>query len=373
MSMTRKARFVAAFLSGAAFALAGAPATAHGQELVEVSVAYHPNMHGGGLVAVGLENGHFEAEGLAVEPVRFTTGPPEIDAMVAGEIDIGYLGPGAMTFVMLGDVRLLTIDYAYSRDLVLARPESGIETPADLEGADVLLAEGTSGELILRQALKSAGLTYDDITPQAGTMETAVAAFAAGEADAIATWPPFSTELEAQQDLNVVATSDDFAEEFRLPGFWIANNDFVDEHPDLVARFLRAQARANDDRVANLDRHVPLVASFTDAPEEGLRTQVEATQWLTSDEIESAIENGDVARWLTALNEVFVETGSLDEVMPVEEYFDAQLALDSYRGQSDEPATAPEDGGLSVVQVLLIAAGVAVVGAGVLLVRRAVR
>lgn len=373
MSVARQLRIASVLLIGCMSTLVVGAGPAAGRDLVEVTAAYHPAMAGGGLVAVGLENGHFEAEGLDVEPVRFTTGPPEIDAIAAGEIDIGYIGPGAMTFVMQGDVRLLTVDYAYSRDFVLAREGSGIETPEDLAGAEVLLAEGTSGELILRQALDSVSLTYDDITPQAGTMESAVTAFAAGEGDVIATWPPFSTELEAQEDLHVVASSDDFAEEFRLPGFWVANNEFVEDHPDLVARFLRAQAAANDDRVTNLDEYVPMVASFTDAPEDGIRVTAEAVTWLTSAEIESAIENGDVAEWLTALNEMFVEVGRMDEVVPVENYFDAQYTLDAYRGQSDQQAAARDGGGLGVVQILLIAAAVVIIGAGAFLVRRAVR
>ena len=79
-------------------------------ETVKLRVAYHPNFGGNNLYITAEKNGFFEEEGLVVEPVKFTAGPQEIAAMVAGDVDIGYIGHTPCTLGWYGKYHCLVQD-----------------------------------------------------------------------------------------------------------------------------------------------------------------------------------------------------------------------------------------------------------------------
>ena len=62
---------------------------------LKVRVAFFPNLtHSQALV--GMNEGQFQkalGEGAQIEWKQFNAGPSEIEALFAGEIDIGYIGP----------------------------------------------------------------------------------------------------------------------------------------------------------------------------------------------------------------------------------------------------------------------------------------
>ena len=67
-------------------------------ERVKIKVAYHPHITGVGGILNAIDNGYFEEENLELELVQFTSGATELAAMASGDIDIGYLGGGALVF-----------------------------------------------------------------------------------------------------------------------------------------------------------------------------------------------------------------------------------------------------------------------------------
>lgn len=341
-------------------------------ELVNINFAYHPNMHGGAPTAIGLEEGYFEDEGLELTPTRFTSGAPEIDAMIAGQLDIGYLGPGAMPAVMRGDVALLTIDHPNAIERIVVSEDSGIDSIEDLAGQEVLFATGTTGEFVVRAALESVGMTLDDITPVNSPDESSTTAFISGSANVISVGPTFTAQALSDRDSKVLFESTS-VDTFALPGFWIANKEFVANNPDLVERFLRAFGKANDYRFENLEEVVPLVQEFTGTPAADLESQVELTEWWTTAEINAAIADGTVDDMLTGLNKMFEATGKMDTIADPSTYFDAEATLAAYETES---ATSPaeqrtDQGGFPWIWVILGAFGVVVLIGIIFIIRRA--
>lgn len=310
-----------------AAALIASPASA--ADTVKINVAYHPNMHGAAIMAIAEEQGYFEEEGLDVEASRFTSGAPELNAMISGHLDLGYLGPGAMPAVMRGEVQLLTVDHPDANERVLADPSTGVKTPADLAGQTVYFASGTTGEFVVRAALKSAGLTIDDIEAQNATDEVSTTAYISGRAPIIAVGPTFTNQAISTRDSVVVFNSDE-DDNFSLPGFWIANKEFVAEHPETVTKFLRAFAKANDYRAGHLNEIVPLVSRYAKTPEPILQEQVDLTVWWDTQEISEHIEDGTVETMLRQLNTLFQETGKMAEIAEIDTYFDPSIAIDAF-------------------------------------------
>ncbi|NED79582.1 ABC transporter substrate-binding protein, partial [Streptomyces sp. SID11233] len=108
----------------------------------------------------------------------FVNGPVQIQALGTGDLDYGYIGPGAMWLPASGKARIVAIDTLTYADRVIAKP--GITSIQGLKGRKVGVPEGTSGEMVLRLALKKAGMTMDDIQKVVMDAPTIVAAFSSG-------------------------------------------------------------------------------------------------------------------------------------------------------------------------------------------------
>lgn len=98
------------------------------------------------------------------------------------------------------------IDESAGADKLVAKPE--IVTINDLKGKRIAYSQGSVGEYFLYYALSLAGLRPQDVTlvPQ-DDVAAAVAAYTAGQADAVSAWEPDVLDAE-QQGAKVVIASD---------------------------------------------------------------------------------------------------------------------------------------------------------------------
>lgn len=126
-------------------------------EKTVINLIYHPTIGGSTAIAIAEAHGMFEEEGLEIRYQRFTSGPPEIAAMVAGRADVGFIGSGAAWLAFRGDVNIIALDNLALTDEVVAKKSSGISTLEDLRGKTIATQLGTAGENILNLALKRPG------------------------------------------------------------------------------------------------------------------------------------------------------------------------------------------------------------------------
>lgn len=292
-------------------------------DLPVVNVAYMADIHGAAPLAIGFNQKFFEEVGIKVNAVKFLSGPPEIDAMAAGQIDIAYIGPGAMWLCAQGRAIILTVDSLNTGDVLLAAPQSGIKTLSDLKGKTVIVPKGTSGEMILNLALDKAGLTQKDLNVVGMDVAQGVAAFIAGKADAIATWNPYTQEiLKRVEGVKQLVDNTAFFPEFVFPQMWVVSPKFLKEHPDLVEKFMKAWIKANDFRAANQEKTILLTAGYTGFPVDSLKAQNDTTKWLTSAELARAYKDGSAAKWFENLERMFVEFGRIPAVVKADKFFD---------------------------------------------------
>lgn len=374
----RSVRIAGAFAAAALTALVMPAGTALGapssSPIATIKVGYQPNMGPGAILAIGDEQGFFAKQHVKVDAVRFSSGQPLLSALSAGQIDIGYIGPGAAFNAMKGAATILTLDNLSISDVVLARADSGISKPADLVGKKVLVPEATSGEMVLRVGLKNAGVDYSKITALASTPDAATAAFVAGKADAIAIWAPFSSQIEkSTKVVHVVSDNPADLNHITSPtmvGLWLANNNFFAKNHDAVAAFLRADLDANQYRFDHLQDVVPSVSKFTDVPAALLTSSIPTLKFLPSSELRKDVTDGTLAGWLKDLNQVMVDMGKMDSVVPVSKYFPQGQITSLYSTSSGAAVQVKKSGGVSVGLVVGIVAAVIVVAGGGFLVKR---
>ncbi|MEG2338271.1 MAG: ABC transporter substrate-binding protein, partial [Clostridium sp.] len=141
-----------------------ASCTTKKEEAKEVRIGFFPNItHSQALYAKAV--GEFEksfGNGVKVDYKTFNSGPPEVEAMLADELDIGYIGPGPAINAFektKGGIRILA-GAADGGAIVVASAKSNIKTVKDLAGKKVSVPGlGNTQDLCLRALLKENGLS----------------------------------------------------------------------------------------------------------------------------------------------------------------------------------------------------------------------
>lgn len=138
---------------------------------------------------------------------QFTSGPPLLEAVHAGAVDIGGVGNTPPIFAAAAGSRI-TVVAAFRQNpvgaAILVPDGSPINTPAQLKGKRVAVAKGSSAHYHLLAVLKQAGLSFADIEPQYLQPADALAAFSSGTVDAWAIWEPFTSQARLEHKARVL-------------------------------------------------------------------------------------------------------------------------------------------------------------------------
>ena len=314
------AAVVALALSGCAPSAAGGSDDGGAAELEQVRVGYIADFNAASLHAIAEDQGLWEKHGLDVETPVFTNGPLQIQALGTNDLDFGYVGPGAMWLPASGQAKVAAINGLGNADRVIA--QAGITSIEDLKGKTVAVPEGTSGDMILTMALRSAGMTIDDVEKVAMDPATVVSAFASKQVDAAGIWYPLIDTIQQQvPDLEILAENEDFIDDVAFPSAYVASPSFVEENPETTLKVLAVLREAMDYRAANLDETIELTAAMLKIEADALAAEAANATYLTSAELDALTEDGTVVTWLTSLNEYFTEAGKLESPTDPTEYY----------------------------------------------------
>ncbi|MEW1602039.1 aliphatic sulfonate ABC transporter substrate-binding protein [Streptomyces sp. NPDC093808] len=291
-----------------------------------VSFGYIADYSGSAALAVAEERGLWKKAGVAPELKVFTNGPLQVQALGSGDLEFGYLGPGALWLPASGKASVVSVNMLGLADRVIARPDSGIREPADLEGRKVAVAEGTSGEMILNLTLREAGLEPDDVTKVAMDASTVVTAFSSGQVDAAATWYPLIDTIEKKvPDLVEVAATEDYYPKLTFPNVFVSRPELAREDPELVEKVVGVLKEAGDWIARNPEESEKVTADFLDLPAEQLEGATEHVEILPSSELTRLSEDGTVGGWLDGLADMFVEMGKVRKPRKSTEYYLSDL------------------------------------------------
>jgi sulfonate transport system substrate-binding protein len=138
----------------------------------------------------------------------FTSGPPMLQAMGAGSIDIGEVGDAPPVFAAAGGSQIVVVGALQadpSASAILVPDNSPIHNVSQLRGKSIAVAQGSSADYHLLAILTKAGLTIKDVTPDYLQPAEGEAAFASGHVAAWDVWSPFIEQAEAQDHARILA------------------------------------------------------------------------------------------------------------------------------------------------------------------------
>jgi len=153
-----------AFLVGLALVF-GSPATGPAQGQERVRFAYFPNLtHAPALV--GVARGEFQRalpSGVVLDPKLFNAGPEAMEALLAGEVDVCFVGPSPAinTYLKSGGKALrLLAGAASGGSALVARADVPLTSVRDLDGKRVAVPQlGGTQDVSLRYFISREGLT----------------------------------------------------------------------------------------------------------------------------------------------------------------------------------------------------------------------
>lgn len=291
-----------------------------------VRLGYIADYQNASLPAIATDQKMWDAEGLVPDVKVFTNGPIQIQAMGAGSLDFGAIGPGALWLPASGRTKVVAVNLLTFSDRVISLPEfSKIE---DLRGKKVGVPQGTSGEMILRLTLAKAGMTVADIDLVPMDPSTIVAAFSSKQIAAAGIWYPLIEVIKRRvPGLHELSADEDFYPKISFPNTFVARDDTLKSNPDLVRRFVRVLKRAMDYRAAHVDRSVELSAAMLGAPLESVRALAQTVKLLTSAELVKLTNDGTVDGWFQNFNDMFQSFGTLKEALPPSQWYDGKLFI----------------------------------------------
>lgn len=220
-----------------------------------VRLAYFPNFtHAIGLV--GVQTGNIQralGEPNRLDVKSFNAGPALVEALLAGEIDIGYVGPNPAIngYVKSKGEALRIIAGASSGGaLFVLRPESGIAAPKDLSGKTFASPQlGGTQDVALRYYLRQNGLKTDTEGGTVRIIPTANAdiltLFKQGRIDGAWVPEPWATRLIQEGGGKVFVDERSLWPEGKfVTTLVVVSAKFLKTRPDLVKQFLRAHVEA---------------------------------------------------------------------------------------------------------------------------------
>lgn len=326
MSLSRLLRTVAVG-AAAALMLSGCgddPSGAAGETTEEVTFGYIGDYNGASLLAVAEDQDLWEKHGLEATLKVFTNGPLQIQALGTGDLDFGYIGPGAMWLPASGQAKVVAMNTLGNADRVIAQP--GITSIEELRGKTVGVPEGTSGDMILTLALEKAGMTKDDIKVVSLDPTTMVSAFSSGRIQAAGFWyPSIATIKEQIPDLVELAKNSDFESQISFPTAFVAGNQVVAEEKAKTEKVLAVLREAISYRHANVDESIELTAAMLDVPVDQVAADAGNNKILSVEELDQMTQDGTIESWLTGMSDYFVEAGMLESSVDPTSYYTADL------------------------------------------------
>jgi len=180
------------------------------------------------------------AVGVQVAWKEFPAGPQMLEALAVGAIDFGAVGNTPPVFAQAAGKDLKYIGYEVvpqNAQALLIPADSSIRTLADLKGKRIAVQKGSSAHELLAKVLQKAGLSWQDIQPIWLPPADARAAFDKQSIDAWSIWEPYLSAAELDAKAKVLIDGQAFA---RTYSFYIANPQFIEQHPGATEKILQS-------------------------------------------------------------------------------------------------------------------------------------
>jgi len=246
----------------------------------EIRIGYQPSTHQMAEVTA-MEKGWFKQDlgALGVENVSdrvFPTGAPEMQAMLAGDLDVAYVGAApVLSAVATGlDAKIVAGVNTQGSDLVVANTVN-YTGPQSLKGLTIATFQaGTIQDTILRDWLTKNNLTPDkDVIIKGMNGGDAVTAITAGKVDAVFLPTPSPSTVVNQGKGRIVVHSGEMYPNHTCCVL-VVSGKLIREHPEIVKQIIATNDKAVAWNQQNTDEAAVIFATKTGAKLEDVQASL---------------------------------------------------------------------------------------------------
>jgi sulfonate transport system substrate-binding protein len=169
-----------------------------------------------------------------VKWTEFPSGPPMLEALNAGSLDIARTGDAPPVIAQAAGTPFVYVGSSAPKNkssALLVKKDSPIKKISDLKGKKVAFAKGSSANYLIVRILESGGLKWEDITPAYLSPADARAAFEKDSVDAWVIWDPFYAAIQATGDVRVIRDSQGLVTN---RDFYLSNKQFANQNPQII-------------------------------------------------------------------------------------------------------------------------------------------
>jgi NitT/TauT family transport system substrate-binding protein len=235
----------------------------------ELRIGYQPSTHQ--MAEITAMNKGWWKQDLAPLGVQnvsdrvFPTGAPEMAAMLAGDIDVAYVGAApVLSAVSTGlDAKIVAGVNTQGSDLVV-RNDFKYTGPQSLKGLTIAtFPAGTIQDTILRNWLQQNNITPDkDVTIKGMNPGDAVTAITAGKVDAVFLPTPSPSVIVDQGKGKIVVHSGEMYPNHTCCVL-VVSGKLIREHPEIVRQIIKTNDKAVAWNEQNLDEAAGIFANKT--------------------------------------------------------------------------------------------------------------
>ena len=208
------------------------------------------------------------SHGVKVIWREFAFGPPLVEGINSGDIDIGFVGATPPVIAQAGaapDVTYVGYSEPYKDNYAILVPKgSSAQSLGDLKGQRIAVAKGSAGQYLLIAALEQANLKLTDVDEAYLGYSEGRAAFERGDVQAWVVPDPRLADTELSSDARPLITARTLPVQY---SFYIAPRPFAQRYPNTLATVLNElnatelYAKGHIDEIAQLlsdDTKVPV-------------------------------------------------------------------------------------------------------------------
>ncbi len=198
------------------------------------------------LIYIAEDQNFFAGNGLNVTIRDYTSGMEAVNAIFNGEVDMAATAEFPLVKKALNQEKIsaiVSIDKSQLQDLI-GRKDRGIQNVLDLRGKRIGVTLGTIAQFYLGRFLMLHGINLQDVTMVDINPSESVGALTKGDVDAIIIWQPYANAIENALGNNAAIWPVQSSQETYIVE--VAKNDWISQHPDVVRRYIKALAQAED-------------------------------------------------------------------------------------------------------------------------------
>lgn len=184
--------------------------------------------------------------GGKIEWIEFPSGPPLMEALNAGSIDVGHTGDSPPIFAQAAGIPFVYFGVSSpspeSYGIVVKESETASDATG-LKGKRIGFTKGTSAHAFVLRWLEHSGMSFEDIVPVYLSPADARLALENGSIDAWAIWDPFLAAIQTDGGYRLVSSGKGFVDGRE---YYLASRELAERQPKRLAEFRSAVTDVKD-------------------------------------------------------------------------------------------------------------------------------